>query len=234
MPFPPNIRQEALVRSHRRCCVCHEFGGRSVNVHHVVQEADGGPNTLPNAICLCLRCHAEAGHFNPRHPMGTKYSPAELLAHRNQWWEHCAAHPDEPIGLELDVSFKTVLRSAEVHRYRLMISYTNRTTTAHEGWKIHLYIPSFIPYDCGEFDDYENVDVEGNLYTELEETSSAKIFPGETIRITNIDSFQFIEYEVNDSIYTKTTGNSEIRWKFYTSNAPLIQGSRRIFELQDF
>ena len=166
--------------------------------------------------------------------MGTKYSPAELLAHRDQWWEHCATHPDEPIGFELDVSFKAVLRSAEVHRYRLTISYTNRTTAAHEGWKIHVYIPSFVPYTCGEFDDYDSEEIDGSHYTAFETESRAKIFPGETIKITSRDSFQFIEYEVNDSIYHKAMGESEIRWKFYTSNAPLIEGSRRLFELQDF
>jgi HNH endonuclease len=91
MPFAPNIRQQVLVNSHRRCCVCHEFAGREANVHHIIQEADGGENSIENAICLCLPCHSEAGHFNPRHPMGTKYSPDELRQHRDQWWAVCAA-----------------------------------------------------------------------------------------------------------------------------------------------
>jgi hypothetical protein len=60
-------------------------------VHHIVPEADGGPSVLENAIALCLRCHAEAGHYNPRHPLGTKYSPEELRRHRDEWWEHCAS-----------------------------------------------------------------------------------------------------------------------------------------------
>ena len=124
MPFPRAVRDEALVKSHRRCCVCHEFGGRSVNVHHINPEADGGPNTIENAICLCLRCHAEAGHFNSRHPMGTKYSPAELHAHRDQWWQHCLAHPEEPFQPTLEVGYKAVERSADLHRYRLVASYT--------------------------------------------------------------------------------------------------------------
>jgi hypothetical protein len=94
MPFPEKIRETVLVRSHRRCCVCHQFGGRNVNVHHIVQEADGGENTIDNAICLCLPCHAEAGHFNSRHPLGTKYSPSELKAHRKQWWTYCESHPE--------------------------------------------------------------------------------------------------------------------------------------------
>jgi HNH endonuclease len=93
MSFPPDIREQALLNSHRRCCVCHEFVGRSVNVHHIKQEADGGENTLDNAIVLCLRCHAEAGHYNPRHPLGTKYSPQELRRHRDQWVLHCQNNP---------------------------------------------------------------------------------------------------------------------------------------------
>lgn len=93
MPFSKPIREESLVRSHRYCCVCHEFSGRDVNVHHIIQESDGGPNTLDNAIVLCLRCHSEAGHYNSRHPLGAKYSPEELRRHRDQWWEQCANNP---------------------------------------------------------------------------------------------------------------------------------------------
>lgn len=77
-----------MVKSRRRCCVCQEFAGRNVNVHHIVPEADGGINELDNAIVLCFRCHAEAGHYNLRHPLGTKYSPTELRRHRDEWWRN--------------------------------------------------------------------------------------------------------------------------------------------------
>ncbi|MBA4388404.1 MAG: hypothetical protein C0404_10515 [Verrucomicrobia bacterium] len=96
MAFSDTIREEVLVKSHRRCCVCHEFAGRNVNVHHITQEADDGSNTLDNAIALCLRCHAEAGHYNPRHPLGTKYSPEELRKHRDQWWLYCEKNAADP------------------------------------------------------------------------------------------------------------------------------------------
>ena len=93
MPFPHSIREEALLRSHRYCCICHKFAGRDVNVHHIIQEADGGLTILDNAIVLCLRCHSEAGHYNVKHPIGTKYSREELKRHRDQWWEHCRKNP---------------------------------------------------------------------------------------------------------------------------------------------
>lgn len=97
MPFSPKIKEDALVKSRRRCCVCQEFAGRNVNVHHIVPEADGGINELDNAIVLCFRCHAEAGHYNLRHPLGTKYSPTELRRHRDEWWSNYKS--DDP-GLQ--------------------------------------------------------------------------------------------------------------------------------------
>ncbi len=93
MSFSHRIREEALLRSHRYCCICHKFAGRDVNVHHIIQEVDGGLNILDNAIVLCLQCHSEAGHYNAKHPIGTKYSPEELKRHRDQWWEHCRINP---------------------------------------------------------------------------------------------------------------------------------------------
>jgi hypothetical protein len=72
VPFPTAVREEALFRSRRSCSLCNEFAGLYTDVHHIVQEADGGPNTLENALPLCDRCHGEVGHYNARHPKGTK------------------------------------------------------------------------------------------------------------------------------------------------------------------
>jgi hypothetical protein len=97
MPFPKPVREDALFRSRRCCCVCQEFAGVYTNVHHIVPEADGGADTLDNAIVLCLRCHGEAGHYNPRHPIGSKYSPGELRNHRDAWWNWCDKNPGAPL-----------------------------------------------------------------------------------------------------------------------------------------
>jgi len=56
-----------------------------VEVHHIVPEANGGKNDIENAIALCFDCHSAAGHYNPRHPRGTKFSPDELRLHKAQW-----------------------------------------------------------------------------------------------------------------------------------------------------
>lgn len=232
MPFPRDIREVALVKSHRKCCVCHEFGGRSVNVHHIVQEADGGPNTLENAICLCLRCHAEAGHFNSRHPMGTKYSPAELRAHRDQWWKHCVDHADGPTGLFLDVGFKSVSRTAEVHRYRLIANYTNTLKETNDGWKLKIYFPAFVPLFPDDYDRYETR-IGGTPYVELESSSGDRVFPGECIEVVP-RNYHCIEYEINNEVYHRLRPDQKVIWKFFTPNAPVIEGEKTLMDLQEF
>jgi hypothetical protein len=95
MPFSTKIKEEALAKSHRYCCVCHEKHGRNLEIHHIIQEADGGSNELSNAIVLCFDCHADAGHYNPKHPRGTKYSIPELKKHRDNWWKYCEGFDPE-------------------------------------------------------------------------------------------------------------------------------------------
>ncbi len=87
MPFPPRVRQEALVAAARHCCVCRRYKGIKVEVHHIVPEGEGGSDEIKNAIVLCFDCHADAGHYNPKHPRGTQFSRGELLRARDAWNE---------------------------------------------------------------------------------------------------------------------------------------------------
>ena len=96
MAFSDKVKDEAVWRSKRSCCVCKDFVGRSVQVHHIVPQSEGGSDEIENAIVLCLRCHAEAGHYNPDHPLGKKYSRDELRRYRDEWWKWCEEHPSAP------------------------------------------------------------------------------------------------------------------------------------------
>lgn len=130
MPFSQGIKEEALIASARRCCVCHDFAGRAVNVHHIEQEADGGRNIIENAIVLCLRCHSEAGHYNPRHPIGIKYSPSELIRHRDNWWQQVKQGFVEPISArdtEEKIKAGMVLRSAFLDEFVALKEATKNT-----------------------------------------------------------------------------------------------------------
>jgi len=70
MPFPRKLREELLARARRQCCVCNGASTRDVEVHHIQPESAGGSNDADNAIVLCLKCHSEAGHYNPSHRAG--------------------------------------------------------------------------------------------------------------------------------------------------------------------
>jgi len=86
MSFPSKIREEALVSAARHCCVCHRYAGVKVEVHHIIPEGAGGDDSSENAIPLCFDCHADAGHYNPGHPRGTRFSPSELARARDEWY----------------------------------------------------------------------------------------------------------------------------------------------------
>jgi len=84
MAFDNATRERAHVAAARRCCVCHRYKGVKAEVHHIVPEAEGD-DTAENAITLCFDCHADAGHYNPRHPRGSKFSQDELRLARGTW-----------------------------------------------------------------------------------------------------------------------------------------------------
>lgn len=83
MGFPVDVRTKVLIRCARICCLCFKQCGTKIEVHHIVQEADGGPNTENNALPVCFDCHAEVGNYNTRHPKGTRYRADELRVRRD-------------------------------------------------------------------------------------------------------------------------------------------------------
>jgi hypothetical protein len=87
MAFSLNIRLDALISCQRQCCLCHERKHTRMQCHHIIQEADDGPDTFENCIPLCPDCHAEVLAFNPKHPFGgTPYHPEELKRRRDDWY----------------------------------------------------------------------------------------------------------------------------------------------------
>lgn len=80
------VKEKALIACGRHCCICHQFCGTKIELHHIISEAEGGASTLDNCIPLCFNCHADVAHYNPYHPRGTKYTASELRGHRDKWF----------------------------------------------------------------------------------------------------------------------------------------------------
>lgn len=92
--FPRDKVNELLKACHRRCCICHRFCGVKIEIDHILPAADGGSDTIENAIAVCLECHAEIHSYNDRHPRGRKFRPEELRGHREQWLDICRSRPE--------------------------------------------------------------------------------------------------------------------------------------------
>jgi hypothetical protein len=233
MPFPKSVREEALVNAQRHCCVCHDFAGRSINVHHIRQEADSGANTLENAIVLCLRCHAEAGHFNSRHSLGTKYSPSELIKHRNAWSEACkngTAHYSSSVAVKVKRTYTT----GDLHKYVLLFNFHNGNKNVVSGWKLEIFIPYAFEVATGDIEEHLDVHIEGRHYRKYQVTNSEMLYLGESLELTD-PVWAKIEYNINHDIY-HSARNEEVKiiWHFYSSSEPPIKGELLWEDMQQF
>jgi hypothetical protein len=79
VPFPEAIAKEARQRAHYQCCLCKALG---VEIHHIVPQAEGGPDTLENAAPLCPSCHETYG----ANPVKRKF----IREARDFWFGICA------------------------------------------------------------------------------------------------------------------------------------------------
>lgn len=93
--FSDDIKVRAMVACGRHCCICHEFCGNNMEVHHIKAKADGGSDTFDNAIPLCFDCHAEVRQYDPKHPKGIKFSEKELIQHRDNWYAVVKSHAED-------------------------------------------------------------------------------------------------------------------------------------------
>jgi HNH endonuclease len=79
MAFPENIKLEAQRAAHFHCCLCRALG---VEIHHIVPQAEGGPDDFDNAAPLCPSCHETYG----ANPVKRKF----IREARDLWYEICA------------------------------------------------------------------------------------------------------------------------------------------------
>jgi hypothetical protein len=130
----------------------------------------------------------------------------------------------------------SVLLASDIHKYKLLVSYTNTMAVAHDGWKLQVFIPSFVKCTHCEFEDYDNTEVDGVSYTKFETDCNERVYPGETVKLTTKDPFpyRFIEYEITHPVYVRSRQGGEVLWKFFSPNAPPIEGNRCLSELHEF
>lgn len=78
MGFSEELKVRIRKNAHHACCLCKSLG---VEIHHIVPEKDGGPDTEDNAAPLCPSCHETYGG----NPEKRKF----LREARDFWYEIC-------------------------------------------------------------------------------------------------------------------------------------------------
>jgi hypothetical protein len=78
--FADAVILEARQRAHFRCCYCRERPGDEV--HHLIPRAEGGPDTIENAVLLCAQCHTVYGHNRDKRK--------QLQQARDHWYDVAA------------------------------------------------------------------------------------------------------------------------------------------------
>jgi hypothetical protein len=82
MSFTPEVKARMFVKCARICCLCFKQCGTNIEAAHIVAEGKGG-NEEDNGIPVCFDCHQEIGAYDPKHPLGNKFTMEELKDRRN-------------------------------------------------------------------------------------------------------------------------------------------------------
>lgn len=107
MAFSDRLIQKVRKQAHFCCCLCHSLW---VEVHHIIPQADGGPDTEENAAPLCPSCHEAYGG----NPAKRKF----IREVRDFWYEICAKrYSSDPQHLTaLTEALKDVATTDDIRR----------------------------------------------------------------------------------------------------------------------
>ena len=78
--IPPERIDSMMVKCGRRCCICRRFRPTKLQVHHIIERAQGGTDDEDNLIVICFSCHSDV---HTKVPFARRFSVEELKGHRD-------------------------------------------------------------------------------------------------------------------------------------------------------
>lgn len=130
MPFPEPIKLEAKQRANFCCVICKQ---PFVEVHHILPEAQGGPDTLDNAAPLCGSCHDLFG--------GNPDKRKQIREMRDFWWEVCATRNTNPDLVALNQKLDAIqsgLYSNQVSQSQFLTEIKSTLAGFHKTAEVHI------------------------------------------------------------------------------------------------
>jgi HNH endonuclease len=134
MPFSEKVKLEAKKKAAFRCCICHK---PFVEIHHIIPQSEGGPDTLNNAATLCSSCHDLYG--------GNPEKRKIIKQMRDHWWdlmskrESALTHSKETdVGwlIEENHNHEGSLKSKAIAIYHLVFSHEDFETAANHLFEL--------------------------------------------------------------------------------------------------
>lgn len=78
MSFTESLKHKIKKKGNWQCCICEAF---YVEIHHIIPQEEGGPDSEDNAAPLCPNCHDTYGS----NPQKRKF----IREKRDDWFEKC-------------------------------------------------------------------------------------------------------------------------------------------------
>jgi hypothetical protein len=72
-----------------------------IQVAHIEPRKENKSWEIDNAIPLCFNCHQKVFSYDPKHPLGIKYTPEELKAKRDEIYEKYTDHLVPEFGFQI-------------------------------------------------------------------------------------------------------------------------------------
>ncbi len=80
MAVSPDRAAEILAKCARHCCICRRFRPLHLQVHHIVEQSEGGSDEPDNLIAICVSCHSDV-HTETK--LTRRFTTKELKLHRD-------------------------------------------------------------------------------------------------------------------------------------------------------
>jgi hypothetical protein len=134
MSFSEKVKLIAKRKSAFRCCICYK---PFVEVHHIVPQSEGGPDTLNNAATLCSSCHDLYG--------GNPEKRKTIKQMRDHWWEMMSKREltfaqskdlDENCIIEENQNHTGNMKSKSIALYHLVFAHEDFETAANHLFEL--------------------------------------------------------------------------------------------------
>lgn len=79
-PIPQETVDRMMIKCGRRCCICRRFRPIRLQVHHIIEQSDGGTHDEDNLIVTCQTCHTDV---HSHVPFMRRFTVTELKGHRD-------------------------------------------------------------------------------------------------------------------------------------------------------